>query len=81
MGAALPAAVRPPESADEDTSPEFTLDLGEPTAMDRWAPRIAAWRAAGVTWVDIVRLTGLDLNRVYLAHKRYTAAVAESSAN
>ena len=81
MGAALPAAVRPPESADEDTSPEFTLDLGGPTAMDRWAPRIAAWRAAGITWVDIVRLTGLDLNRVYLAHKRYTAAVAESSAN
>jgi hypothetical protein len=81
MGAALPAAVRPPESADEDTSPEFTLDLGGPTAMDRWAPRIAAWRAAGITWVDIVRRTGLDLNRVHLAHKRYTAAVAESSAN
>lgn len=54
--------------------PEFTLDLGGPTAMDRWAPRIAAWRADGVTWEEIVRRTGMDLNRAYFAWKRHAGA-------
>jgi len=55
--------------------PEFTLDLGEPTAMDRWAPQIATWRAEGVTWEEIVRRTGMDLSRVFVAWKRYTGAM------
>jgi hypothetical protein len=55
-------------------SPEVTIDLGEPTALDRWAPRIAAWRAAGVPWKEIVLRTGLDLNRAYRAWKRYSAS-------
>lgn len=79
VGDALPAAVRDllPESAD-DASPEFTIDLGGPTAMDRWAPQIAAWRAEGVIWAEIVRRTGLDLNRVYVAWKRYTTASSDT---
>lgn len=59
--------------ASADQSPEFVIDLGQPTVMDRWAPQIAAWRAEGVTWPEIVRRTGLDLNRAFLAWKRYTA--------
>ena len=79
VGDALPAAVRSlfSESPD-DSGPEFTLDMGEPTAMDRWAPQIAAWRAGGVTWEDIVRRTGMDLNRVYRAWKRHTGATGDA---
>ncbi|MCE9563942.1 MAG: recombinase family protein [Planctomycetes bacterium] len=54
--------------------PEFTLDLGEPTAMERWAPQIATWRTEGVTWEEIVSRTGMDLSRVFVAWKRYTGA-------
>ena len=69
----------PPEAPDssgedQDLSPEFVLDLGAPTAMDRWAPQIVAWRAGGMIWGEIVRRTGLDLNRAYLAWKRHTEA-------
>jgi hypothetical protein len=73
-GNSLPAPVRHLPSAPEAPAPEFTLDLGEPTAMDRWAPQIAEWRAAGVTWQEIARRTEMDLNRVYVAWKRYTGA-------
>lgn len=73
LGDAMPVAIRDfvPKSAP-DSGPEFTLDLGAPTAMDRWAPQIAEWRAAGVTWEEIVQRTGMDLNRVFIAWKRYT---------
>ena len=57
-----------------DLSPEFVLDLGAPTEMDRWAAQIAAWRAEGMIWEEIVRRTGLDLNRAYIAWKRHTGA-------
>jgi hypothetical protein len=59
-------------------SPEVQLDLGQPTAMDRWAPQIADWRAAGVTWEEIARRTGLDLNRAFLAWKRFTTWQSEA---
>jgi len=81
LGDALPAAVRPflslpPESTD---TPEFVLDLGQPTKMDAWAPRIAEWRTAGVTWHEIVTRTGMDLNRAFVAWKRYTGVTANAS--
>ena len=76
-GDSLPAAVRGAPAAPADPGPEFTLDLGEPTAMDRWAPAIAGWRAAGVTWEEIVRRTGLDLSRAFVAWKRHTGATGD----
>lgn len=56
IGDALPAAVRPFLSAPPGggEAKEFTIALGRPTAMDEWASRIAAWRAEGVTWEEIV---------------------------
>jgi site-specific DNA recombinase len=77
IGDALPAAVRPFLSAPLDCgdAPEFVIDLGRPTAMDEWAPRIAEWRAEGVTWTEIASRTGMDLNRAFVAWKRYTGAV------
>jgi DNA invertase Pin-like site-specific DNA recombinase len=68
----LPIAVN--EGGDAEGSPEFVLDLGQPTPMDRWAPQIAAWRAEDVAWEEIVRRTGLDLNRAFIAWKRFTKA-------
>jgi DNA invertase Pin-like site-specific DNA recombinase len=61
-----------------DGGPEFTLDLGEPTAMDRWAPQIAEWRTQGVPWKEIAGRTGLDLNRAFLAWKRYIGLTGEA---
>jgi hypothetical protein len=75
----LPLPVSPGGDA-QALSPEFVLDLGEPTAMDRWAPRIANWRAEGVTWEEIVRRTGLDLNRAFVAWKRYTRTSEQGQA-
>jgi hypothetical protein len=74
VGDSLPTPVRHLLSAPDEPAPEFTLDLGEPTAMDRWAAQIVEWRAAGVTWDEIVRRTGLDLNRAFVAWKRLTGA-------
>lgn len=77
LGDRLPEGTRTaltPGPDREGRAPEFELDLGVPTPMDRWAAQIAAWRQAGVTWPEIVRRTGLDLNRAYRAWKRYTAA-------
>jgi hypothetical protein len=56
----------------ETESPEFVLDLGEPSKMDIWGPQIVQWRLEGVHWEEIVRRTGLDLNRAYIAWKRST---------
>jgi len=77
LGEHLPAAVLsqlPKLEAGQGDEPEFTIDLGEPTTMDRWTPEIVAWRAAGVTWKEIVHRTGMDLNRVFIAWKRATGA-------
>jgi hypothetical protein len=76
-GDSLPAGVRHAPEVPAGSGPEFVLDLGEPTAMDRWAPAIAEWRAAGVTWEEIVRRTGLDLSRAYVAWRRYTGATGD----
>lgn len=80
LAAVLGDALRVPPDAlscePDGTSPEFVVDLGGPTPMDAWAERIAEWRAAGVTWPEIVRRTGLDLNRAYRAWKRFTDARA-----
>lgn len=78
LGERFPAGwqVQMLESQEEGASPEFRLDLGQPTKLDQWAPQIAAWRREGVTWEEIVERTGLDLNRVFIAWKRYTQAQA-----
>jgi DNA invertase Pin-like site-specific DNA recombinase len=70
-GRSIPSSMFPELSArDYESAPEFTLDLGAPSKMDRWAPQIVAWREAGVPWKEIVRRTGLDLNRAFIAWKR-----------
>jgi hypothetical protein len=66
--------VQNPESQGEGSSPHFHLDLEQPTKLDQWAPQIATWRSEGVTWEEIVARTGLDLNRAFIAWKRYTQA-------
>lgn len=58
----------------DTTSEEIILDLGAPTLMDQWAPRIAELRGQGMKWNEIVEVTGLDLNRAYRAWKRFVDA-------
>lgn len=59
---------------DQNSTAEFTIDLGKPTKMDYWAPKIAEMRKNGVKWKKIVKDTGLDLNRAYIAWERFTSA-------
>jgi hypothetical protein len=64
----------PDPTSAEGISPEFRIDLGGPTLMDQWAPKIAKMRAQRMKWTEIVEITGLDLNRAYCAWKRYVDA-------
>lgn len=66
-----------PPNIGGDEPPEFVLALGSPTVMDQWASRIAAWRAEGVKWTEIVARTGLDLNRVFIAWRRFTRGTSD----
>lgn len=59
---------------NDESSEEFVIDLGTPTLMDQWAPKIAEMRAQGTKWTEIVEVTGLDLNRAYVAWKRFVDA-------
>jgi hypothetical protein len=43
--------------------------------MEECAPRIAEMRAAGVTWKEITKITGLGLGPAYETWRRYTKAV------
>ncbi len=59
-------------------SQEIRLDVGGPSDMDTWAPRIAEMRRKGVLWREIEEITGLKMGNAYTAWKRYTDAVAVS---
>ena len=50
---------------------EFQIDLGGPSQMDEWGPRIAEMRAQGIPWKDIWEVTGLGSGPAYVAWKRY----------
>ncbi len=52
-------------------SEAFVVDLGEPTLMDNWAPKIAEWRNQKVKWHQIVQRTGLHLGNAHTTWKRY----------
>jgi hypothetical protein len=69
----------PASDGAEAVSDEIVIDLGSPTVMDQWAPKIAEMRSRGVKWKEISEITGLDLNRAYRAWKRFVDA--EKSAN
>jgi site-specific DNA recombinase len=62
-------------SATAHNSPKFVIDLGHPGRMEEWAPKIAEMRAAGVTWKEITKITGLGLGPAYETWRRYTRAV------
>ena len=69
-----------PDSGDADgTSSEFRLDIGGPTKMDDWGPKIAVMRAQGVHWSVIQKLTGLGSGPAYVAWKRYVDHQAQTA--
>ena len=55
-------------------SDEFQIDLGSPSRMDTWGPRIAEMRANHVPWKEIWKITGLGSGPAYVAWKRYVDA-------
>jgi len=61
--------------AGSDPCPQaVTIDLGGPSRMDKWAPKIAKMRSEGVPWRTIGELTGLGSGNAYNAWKRYVDA-------
>ena len=60
--------------ANDDSPEAFVIDLGGPTPMDHWAPKIAEMRSHGKTWREIAEFTGLDHSRAYLAWRRFVGA-------
>jgi site-specific DNA recombinase len=76
LGGKLPAGAAEALAAGGSEPPAFVLDLGGPTQLDHWGPQIARWRAEGVPWKEIAARTGLDLNRAWIAGRRYGAPSA-----
>jgi len=62
-------------SAESQGSPEFVIDLGRPTRMEEWAPKIAEMRERGLPWSEIERVTGLRPGPAYNTWKRYVDAM------
>ena len=57
-----------------DDGPEFHIDIGGPTRMDRWGPEVVRMRAEGITWKEITRITGLKAANAAVAMKRWLDA-------
>lgn len=74
------AAIADETSASDSTSPEFVLDLGQPTRMDKLAPQIVALREQGHTWDEIGRRTGIRPGNAWTVWKRHTSAEGGDSA-
>jgi hypothetical protein len=62
-------------TADSLEGPEFTIDLGRPSRMEEWAPKIAEMREQGVAWKKIVEITGLRMGPAYETWNRYVKAM------
>jgi len=58
----------------EGFSDEFQLDLGGPSRMDDWGPKIAEMRANHTPWKEIWKITGLGSGPAYVAWKRFVDA-------
>jgi hypothetical protein len=68
------ALLIPHPQGAEGLSDEFQIDLGGPSRMDEWGPKIAEMRAKGMPWKEIWEITGLGSGPAYVAWKRYVDA-------
>jgi hypothetical protein len=73
MPAGLAAAMSGSGIRPSGRSPEFELNLGGPSRMDRLAPKIAELREQGVPWIEIARITGLGAGNAWTAWRRWMA--------
>lgn len=62
-------------------SGDVTIDLGAPSRMDKWAPKIDRMRREGVPWNKIGAVTGLGTGNAYTAWKRYHDAVNDDTSS
>ena len=73
----MPAGLAPAMSGSGNRrsgpSPEFELDLGGPSRLDRLAPKIADLREQGVPWNEIARITGVGAGNAWTAWRRWMA--------
>ena len=68
------ALLIPDPQGSAGLSDEFQIDLGGPTRMDDWGPKIAEMRARKVPWKEIWKITGLGSGPAYVSWKRYVDA-------
>jgi hypothetical protein len=78
LSPALIAALRAAEGTNV-TSGDLTIDLGAPSAIDRWAEQIVRWREQNVTWKEITRRTGLSKFSAWAAWRRLTGGTAAAA--
>lgn len=64
-------SLMPADGNKPDTSPVFTINLGQLTGPDYAAPRIAELRAERKTWKEIAAITGVGIGNAYNIWKRY----------
>lgn len=74
LSSKLPTSVlkvfRPADPAS-GKSDEFVIDLGTPTNMDAWGPRIVEWCKQKVKWREIAAMTGLKIANAYIVWRRW----------
>lgn len=74
----LTASMLESETLDEPTSKSFTIDLGKPTKVDEWGPKIVQMRDSGMKWAEIEKISGLkmcNLNNYYSRYKKSLAGI------
>ena len=80
MPAGLAAAMSGSGDWPSGQSPEFELDLGGPSRLDRLAPKIADLREQGVPWNEIARITGVGAGNAWTAWRRWIADADDDQA-
>ncbi len=72
----LPSVALEMLTVGEHMSPEVRINVGGPSRMDEWAPKIVEMRRRKppVGWNEIGRITGLGCGNSYTAWKRFVQA-------
>ena len=59
------------ESLKEPGLTTFTIDLGKPTKVDTWGPKIVQMRDSGMKWKEISATTGIRMGNLCNYYNRY----------
>ncbi len=75
----LTASMLESETFEGPASKSFSVDLGKPTKVDEWGPKIVQMRDSGMKWADIAKISGMTIGNLYSYYKRYKNGIEGSS--